>query len=278
MKKRVISFALVLCFLMSLVTVLAPTKAEAAAPPALASGTNATTPHAAWNSATAPTAAQNFWELINGIPAGNAYARYPFPQHDVYTIPAGMPTAVGTQTGLSATAAQTAMDNTILTNFLNILKNDVFIDTGASSGATPQTDVNKFQLAFYHLSDDHKGNLSLTVSETHGYCTLELALMAGCEQWLKSNGYTFYGNCTNLQQYYNAALRTYIWNRSVSGTTVVASNGTSYPNPIAGWYTNISNANYTGSGRASRQSHLMSWVVSPLTLLTSGNTAAGRGV
>ena len=141
-----------------------------------------------------------------GIPAGNEYARRPFPQHEQYAMEMGRP----------SNKTQDVMDDMTLTMFKRILNNNLircngtFNYAGKAANTFTETPTREnFKLISYHSGE----TAAVTVSETQGYFMLELAYMAGCEEALTSgsNAHTFIMGCESIQEYYDAALRTVQW-------------------------------------------------------------------
>ncbi|MDR1693204.1 MAG: hypothetical protein LBR72_07585 [Oscillospiraceae bacterium] len=119
----------------------------------------------------------------------------PFPQKADYTFGPALPTDAVNP------------DETVLGLFLEILNENLIVDS------TSPADRDGFRLVLQHtlgweLSEGSIDYSSINVSESQGYGMLMLAYLSGCEDWLNEKGYTWIYDCTSLQQYYDAMLRT----------------------------------------------------------------------
>jgi len=94
------------------------------------------------------------------IPAGNDYARYPFPQHDQYAVPLGLPDNY----------SQDDLDQMQIDLFVNIMNHQMITATGVYQGTantTPNTmPAGALLMAIYHEPGEDG---SINVSESQGY-------------------------------------------------------------------------------------------------------------
>jgi len=124
-------------------------------------------------------------------------ARRPFPHRDFsrFANPPALPSNI----------SQTEMEERIISLFRNILRNNIIVDSNS-----PQN-KDEFRIVFQHRSSSPGGgpnNLSnITVSESHGYGMMILALMAGSEHrlGLQPEEWLFGGD---IKDYFDAMLRT----------------------------------------------------------------------
>jgi len=130
-------------------------------------------------------------------PQPDAPARLPFPQRDFdqFARPPALPSDL----------TQVEMEERILELFENILRNNIIVDS-----LGPQT-REAFRIVFQHRSSwpgGSSGNVhNITVSESHGYGMMILALMAGSEDrlYLGEAGWLFGGD---IRDYFDAMVRT----------------------------------------------------------------------
>jgi|GEM_PF-713468 len=104
---------------------------------------------------------------------------------------------------LPTTVTQAEMEARIIGLFENILRNNIIMDTNPNH-QTRET----FRIVFQHRSSypGGGGNVhNITVSESHGYGMMILALMAGSEDRLNFDGWLFGGN---IRDYFDAMVRT----------------------------------------------------------------------
>jgi len=125
-------------------------------------------------------------------------ARYPFPQRNFgqFANPPALPSNV----------SQEEMEERILGLFSNILRNNIIVDTNGNHQTR-----DTFRIVFQHRSSwpgGSGGNVhNITVSESHGYGMMILALMAGSENMLGLEpGEWLFGG--NIQDYFDAMVRT----------------------------------------------------------------------
>jgi endo-1,4-beta-D-glucanase Y len=120
----------------------------------------------------------------------NKYANYPFPHKSKYAVEPALPTGIKT-------------DEKIIRLFRQILLNDLIIDTNAPAVK------GKFRMVFCHCQKWILDEVShITTSESHGYGMMILAYMAGCEEDLGLLPGQWICGCDNLQDYFDAMLRT----------------------------------------------------------------------
>lgn len=129
----------------------------------------------------------------------------PFPTQGDYAITATLP----------PDSVQT--DEMIFNLFMEILNNNLIVDSNS------QANKDYFRLVLQHTDywglygdpNDYGGYLTedginshINVSESQGYGMVMLAYMAGSEEKINASGYNWIYDCTSLQEYYNAMLRT----------------------------------------------------------------------
>ena len=126
----------------------------------------------------------------------------PFPQHahQEYAVKPLMP----------ANKTQEEIDNMIVAFFRKILLIDLIVDENSPA------DKEEFRLIFRHFQSwgiEEQGLpvSHLTVSESHGYGMMMLALMAGSEEKLNLSGEQWIYNCDCLKDYFDAMLRTVLY-------------------------------------------------------------------
>jgi len=149
-----------------------------------------------------PTAAQ-FIVPPTGPAAPGTNAR-PFPQSTLIRNQLANPPA------LPSNVTQEEVEARILGLFENMLRNNIIVDTHANH-QTRET----FRIVFQHrgswpggasVHDSILNNVhNITVSESHGYGMMILALMAGSEDRLDFNDWLFGGN---IRDYFDAMVRT----------------------------------------------------------------------
>lgn len=131
---------------------------------------------------------------------------YPFPQRTEYKISPMLPT----------NKTRDQLEDKIIDLFRHFLLNDLIIDTNSPKNKDEFRIVFRHYQAWATTQEDFDVS-HLTVSESIGYGMMMLVYMAGSEDRLRLSPEQWIYGCDNLQDYFDATLRTVLTFPSAAG-------------------------------------------------------------